>query len=92
MMAMVRSGRTWDGPWFLDGLWLDAVFESKWNPEESFKSCLFFGLRRAQVEGPVGSLCGLPGVSENQGPEYRPQNSRALIMRTPKKRTPNLQK
>ena len=51
-----RARRIWDGLWYWDGLWLDAVFESKWNPEESFKSCLFFGLRGARVEGPIGSL------------------------------------
>ena len=32
------------------------------------------------------------GVSPNQGPSYRPQHSRALIIRTLTKRTPNLKK
>ena len=30
------------------------------------------------------------GVVHNQGPQYRPQDSRALIIRTPKTWTPNL--
>ena len=32
------------------------------------------------------------GVSKNQGPEYKPQNSKALIIRASTKRTPNLWK
>ena len=33
-----------------------------------------------------------PGVSESQGTEYRPHNRKPLVIRTPKKWTPNLQK
>ena len=32
------------------------------------------------------------GVSENRGPEYSTLNSRILIIRTPKYRTPNFRK
>ena len=32
------------------------------------------------------------GVSETQGPQYKLQNSRAFIVRTPENWTPNLQK